>query len=176
MAKKDRNTEEYDGLLDAALFEPVAYRLPTHDFYKPHDQCGMSEWPPSLTRQEFAEECDINEIMARYQVTDMSALNAPVGPPTYVDFVNMPNNLQDAMEQVFTAEREFMRLPANVRREFDNDPVKFVAFASDHANLDQMRDWGLAPQPQEAADLGSAPQAPPASPGAPASPGGAATQ
>jgi len=38
-----------------------------------------------------------------------------------------------------------MSLPATVRRDFDNDPMQFIAFAENPENLDKMREWKLAP-------------------------------
>lgn len=119
-----------------------------YDFFKPRAE-GL-EWydfEPSKTRQEFAEDCDINSIMARYEVTGQLPQSAVM--PTFADYVGVPN-LMEALELMSNAQAAFMTLPAKVRREFDNDPTEFVAFASDPGNLDQMRDWGLAaPAPQE---------------------------
>lgn len=114
------------------------------DFYKPHDRSSdMSEFPPSLTRQEFAEECDINTIMARYEKTGVIS-HVSNAQPRYVDFGAAPD-FHSAMNMLVEAEAAFMSLPATVRRTFENDPVQFVEFAQNPDNLDQMRKWGLAP-------------------------------
>lgn len=101
---------------------------------------------PSLTRQEFAEECDINALMARYEG---HAIGGPgnLAPqnPVYVDFEGMPDNLMEYMEMMEKAKEAFMTLPAKVRGTFDNDAYAFVDFASQTENLNQMREWGLAP-------------------------------
>jgi hypothetical protein len=65
----------------------------------------------------------------------------------YVDFVTAPKDLLGYLALMQEAEVAFMSLPAGVRREFENDAVKFVDFASDPENLPQMRTWGLAPMP-----------------------------
>jgi hypothetical protein len=109
---------------------------------------------PTLTRQEFADECDINVLMERYQNRDIGAIMRAAGEPAYYDFASMPNTLMGFMKLTQDAENAFMTLPAQVRREFDNDPIAFVDYASDPSNLDQMRSWGLAPP---------APSAPPGS-------------
>lgn len=105
---------------------------------------------PSRTRQEFAAECDVNEIMKRYEKAGVLT-HVNRREPLYLDYSEVPD-LQTAMNQVFTAEREFMLLPARVRKEFDNDPVRFVEFASKDENIDRLREWGLAkpaPKPAE---------------------------
>lgn len=153
-----------------------------HDFEKSNGfDTVFNTVGPSLARQEFAEECDINSLMRRYEAAGATINGLPPmqGEPRYVDFTEVPNNLLDYLELVKNAERAFMTLPAGVRREFDNSATDFVDFASDPENLDQMRAWGLAPpakpvappamplatsaKPQEPpVGAGSAPSAPPA--------------
>lgn len=114
---------------------------------------------PSLTRQEFAEECDINVLMKRYEGHAIGGPGMlPPAQPSFVDFTGIPSNLLDYMNLMTDAESAFMTLPAPVRKEFDNSAHAFVDFASDPENLPQMRTWGLAPP---------APAAPLAAPGAP---------
>lgn len=97
----------------------------------------------SLTRQEFADECDINILMARYEKAGV--FPAPQVAPQYLDLTDLPSDLMSYMDVMEQAELAFMSLPAVVRREFENDKVRFVEFAADPGNLDQMRAWGLAP-------------------------------
>lgn len=99
---------------------------------------------PSMTRQEFAEECDLNQIMKRYEKTGMLPVNAQ-SEPRYIDFTQSPADLQEAMRVMIEAEAAFMSLPASVRKEFDNDAMRFVEFAEDGDNLGKLREWGLAP-------------------------------
>lgn len=98
------------------------------------------------TRQEFADECDINVLLASYEKTGvLNHYNAT--RPDYLDVSEVPD-LQSALEIVEKARTAFMTLPAKVRAEFENDPVKWMDYAQDPANLEQMRLWGLA-KPQE---------------------------
>lgn len=122
---------------------------------------------PSLTRQEFTEECDINTIMARYEKTGVVRhLNA--ASPQYLDLSNVPD-LQQALSVIREAEAAFMALPAKVRAEFANDTQAFIRFAEDPQNLEQMRAWGLAkpaertPEPLAVRVVEESPQAPAAS-------------
>ncbi|QCQ84684.1 internal scaffolding protein [Blackfly microvirus SF02] len=103
---------------------------------------------PSLTRQEFADDCDINNLMAQYEKTGViNHFNN--GEPRYYDFEEMPD-LQNSLHILKDATTAFMSLPAHVRKEFDNDPTQFIEFASDPKNLDKMREYGLAaPAPVE---------------------------
>lgn len=103
---------------------------------------------PSLTRQEFAEECDINFLMAKYETTGMLPSNMNTSEPRYLDVSDVPD-LRTAMDQLNSATTAFMALPATVRREFDNDPVKFVDFAGKSENIEKLREWKLAPPKPE---------------------------
>lgn len=115
-----------------------------YDFRKSSGVRGdIDYFEPSLTRQEFAEECDINSIMEKYEKGGaISHVNRH--EPVYLDTTLYPG-LQASMDLFRQAATEFNALPAKVRREFDNDPQKFVDFASDPENLPRMREWGLAP-------------------------------
>lgn len=98
---------------------------------------------PSLTRTEFADECDINILMDRYEQTTIPPANVNRMEPQYLDLVGTPD-LQQSLQIMADATEAFMRLPAKVRREFDNDPTRFVAFAQSPDNIEQLREWGLA--------------------------------
>lgn len=148
MSKIDDFTGEvYDGVPE--LSEA------TNDFFKANRSAAftISDWGPSLTRQEFADECDINSLMERYE-TPQALLAARGVPPeaNYADLTVLPENYQEALNQLNAAQASFMTLPAKVRREFDNDPALFVEFASNPDNLDQLRDWGLAKRPDPIPD------------------------
>nr|AVQ10249.1 portal protein [Gokushovirinae environmental samples] len=97
----------------------------------------------SMTRQEFTDECDVNAIMRRYEASGIWPFQPQGVEPVYVDFYGMPD-LQGAMASMIQAEEAFMRLPALVRKEFDNDAMRFVEYAQDGNNVDKLREWGLA--------------------------------
>jgi len=100
---------------------------------------------PSLTRQEFADDADINTIMAQYERSGViSHVNNT--PPAYLDLTDVPD-LQQSIDLIREAEGAFMSLPAVVRASFDNSAVKFVEFAQNPDNIEKMREWGLAPPP-----------------------------
>lgn len=116
---------------------------------RPHERVVTDCGSQSRTRQEFKKECDVNELMRRYQKTGI----LPSGgskEPRFLDCVDVPN-FQEAMQLFIDAEAAFMRLPALVRRDFDNDAEKFVVFAQNADNVGKLREWGLA-APEKAPD------------------------
>ncbi|QCQ84621.1 internal scaffolding protein [Blackfly microvirus SF02] len=114
------------------------------DFYVEHDPVDAPSADDGMTRQEFAAECDINTLLSQYERTGvLDHFNRR--EPVYLDLLDMPDDLLATMSMVQAAEASFMALPAKVRREFDNDPFKFVEFAERPENLSRLREWGLAP-------------------------------
>lgn len=129
--------------------------------YCPHDPVDLDfTGDDGMTRQEFAEECDINVLMARYQKSGLLPQD-PSRRPIYGDFTDMAS-YQEAQNILIAADEAFAALPAVVRREFENDPARFLEFAEKPENLDRLREWGLA----EPLDPALEPvEPPPAAPG-----------
>jgi len=95
---------------------------------------------PSLTKQSFRDECDINNILRQFNVTGQ--LPAGSVQPQYGDFSGI-TDYQSALNAVMAAQDSFLELPAKVRAKFDNDPAVFLDFVSDEANKDEMKALGL---------------------------------
>lgn len=101
----------------------------------------------SMTRQEAKDECDINNIMKKFERTGMlDHRNQFQGQ--YGDYTNVPTDYHSAMNQVVAAEEMFLTVPAKVRAKFGNDPGAFLAFVSDPKNQDEMIELGLATRQQ----------------------------
>jgi len=106
--------------------------------------------PVSMTKQSFANECDINNIMKRYEKDGvLNHLNTFQG--NYGDFTGAVE-YHEAMGIVARADQMFMTLPAEIRAKFGNDPGAFVEFATNPKNLDEMVSMGLA-NPPKVADI-----------------------
>lgn len=73
--------------------------------------------------QSFRDQTDINVILKRFQLGDVSALNVQHG--FFGDFTNAPATLSDFLNAQIQANQLFDRLPADVRQAFDNDVNKF---------------------------------------------------
>lgn len=142
MAKEKLANDQVRGVFDAKQFTDTFRH---NDL--PREAHIVMPGGPSLTRQEMAAECDINNIMKQYEKHLADPMRS-VREPRYYDFTQMPDTLMGAMDVFHRAEEAFMTLPAQVRREFDNDPALFADFASDPENLEQMREWELAPRPE----------------------------
>lgn len=103
-------------------------------------ETGLACQDPSLAQQQFRDECDINNILERFNVTGQ----LPVTPlePQFGDFSGI-RDYQTALNAVIAAQDSFDSLPARVRERFANDPAAFVDFCLDESNRDEMKVLGL---------------------------------
>lgn len=114
----------------------------------------------SRTKQSFRDECDIENIVAKYVKTGLVSHLAG-GQPFYADVSEMAD-YRGAIEQVRSAEKFFAGLPAKVRAFFENDIATFVDWMADPANADQLEKLGvriLDGKAPEGADLVPEPEA-----------------
>ena len=80
---------------------------------------------PTLAQQQFRDECDINVMLERFQVTGTMPQN--VRQPIAQDFIDAMD-YQSALNALIEAEESFMQMPAKIRAEFNNDPGEFIRF------------------------------------------------
>lgn len=124
---------------------------------------------PSRAKQSFRDECDINNIIAhvrnRGTVTHLNDKQPLYGYAPSVD-------LRESLELSMNAIDSFEELPARIRKEFDNDPVRFVEFIENPENIDQLREWDLlAPEKHISQDDLESTEEPETAPEPPAEPG-----
>lgn len=100
---------------------------------------------PSLTQQNFKDECDINKIINRYEKTGVLPESTKI--PQYLDCSEIPSYDQ-ALQLINDAEQSFMQLDAQVRKKFENDPGKFYNFVTQEATHEELVELGLAVERQ----------------------------
>lgn len=97
---------------------------------------------PSMTRQSFKEESDINFIIRQYLQTGAeSHLNKYQGQ--YGEFLEM--DYHAAMNAVIMADQMFESVPSDIRARFGNDPGAFLEFVQDPNNKAELQKLGLIP-------------------------------
>lgn len=135
-------------LANIPLVPPVApfLRSPyNYDMAAASEQSGLTCPEPTLAQQQFAEEVDINTIMKKFNLTGQ--LPVGVRMPSYQDFEGV-FDFQTAMNAVIDAKDAFMKMPADVRKRFHNDPAEFVDFCSNEENYPEALKMGLVnPRP-----------------------------
>jgi len=98
-----------------------------------------------MTQQQFAESCNINNILAKYQKTGLIDHVAKY-QPQYGDCSGA--DYTEAMRTVANAKSMFEELPSSVRANFDHNPANFLDFARDLTPEDaneKLRKVGLIP-------------------------------
>lgn len=101
-----------------------------------------------LTEQHHADELDINNIIDRYSpeviLASAEGIQASYGVATSDDLHSMMNRITSAQEG-------FMSLPAQLRSEFNNDPVELLrsieASAKDDGMKKKLQDLGILKVP-----------------------------
>lgn len=117
-------------------------RIQEHgEIINPHT--GDVTVPPSMTKQEFVKECDINNVIKQYRTSGMLAhVNAKAAQGAYQD---LPDSVdfQESLHIIMVAEEAFMTLPSKVREKFGQDPAEFLAFLNNPDNADEARALGI---------------------------------
>jgi phage internal scaffolding protein len=106
-----------------------------------HKRVQFETSGPSLTQQDFADECDIHNIIKAYAKNGtIDHLNT--GEALYSDFSSV-TDLKDMMLKVKDANDAFMQVPSHIRKNFQNDPTVFYDFVNNPDNLNELKELGL---------------------------------
>lgn len=111
-----------------------------YDTMQASDESALHCLDESLTQQSFKDEADINTIVRRFGLTGQ--LPQDLQMPVSGDFTGI-SDYHTAMNMVLAAQDEFLRVPADVRARFQNDPAQLMAFLDDPANRAEAESLGL---------------------------------
>ncbi len=111
-----------------------------YDTIAASNESGLHCEDATLTQQQFADECDINNIMEKFGMTGL----IPQTPltPQYGDFSGV-YDYHSALNQIMASDNEFMALPANIRERFANDPANLIDFLENPENRSEAEQLGL---------------------------------
>lgn len=107
---------------------------------------------PGLTKQAFADETNINKIVAGFEKTGMIN-HLSKAEPFYGDVSGLVD-YQESLNVVMRAEELFNSMSADIRSRFQNDPAEMIEFLNDPANQDEAIKLGMLvprvePEPQK---------------------------
>lgn len=126
---------------EGVCHEGVFFRTPyNYNMAAASVKSGLECKDVTRAQQQFAEECDINTIVRRFGLT--GELPKDVVAPMQGDFTEVVD-YKTALDMVRAADEAFMKMPAEVRTRFNNDPQRFLEFTSDDRNRDEARKLGL---------------------------------
>jgi phage internal scaffolding protein len=105
----------------------------------------MPEDEVSRTKQSFKDECDIRNILKKFQKTGIiehaRRYGGEYGVAHAVDF-------KTAMDIVARGKSMWESLPSSLKKRFAS-PEAFVAFAHDDKNIEEARELGLIPPKED---------------------------
>jgi len=134
-----------DDVLYSAIRTPnmVSDRSADMVFDESYTPDGGVTYPAmSVTKQAFAQECDINYILKN------NAMLAPLTPEEYskFNFLDLGTSIDYhlAKNYLIEAENAFMSLDANIRARFENSPAQFLDFVQNPSNQEELIRMGLA--------------------------------
>lgn len=113
-------------------------------------------WYRSRTKQAPKDDADINKLVSRYRdrdAADARNMRVPLDPtvirsrtPIFGDFT-LVKDFHSTQEAIVQFNREFMRLPANLREKFGNNSENLANFLSDPENHEEAVKLGLRVKP-----------------------------
>jgi len=95
---------------------------------------------PSRTKSEFAEECNINNIVNRGLKSGI--LPSGTRKPLFDDYSEV-NDYVQIQRTIVEAEQNFMQLDAETRQFFSNNVANLLDFIDDPANAEKAAEMGL---------------------------------
>lgn len=94
-----------------------------HKYIKETGQINMRE-----KIQEHRDECDAKTIVKRARMGDANAIARIQNARTnYGDTTLIPHNLMEAQQMIIDGKKAFEKLPKEIRQQFNNDPMQFLA-------------------------------------------------
>lgn len=122
---------------------------------------------PSVTKQEFKDDCDINKILNKFQRTGALEHYSRYSP-SYGDYT--ATDYQTSLNLIKTAQTMYDALPSSIRDLYPT-PEAFLNFVQDPSNSSKMDELGLthttppAIRPPSSTGQGDAPSVPPSANG-----------
>lgn len=105
--------------------------------FKEHKERYIPEYNDGRTKQAFKDQCDINKIMAKAMVKGDLSFAQKYDTQVFGEF-DGEFTLLEAQGRLQRASEIFGELSSETRKEFQNDPLKFLAFANAPENRDRL--------------------------------------
>lgn len=140
-------------------------KLKINSRYNYPQAAGITFTDKTRTQQQFARETDINEIVKRAIATGDTTAFTPDQRAEFYDCTSF-DDYQSSVNFLNDINDDFYTLPADVRREFGDDPAKYIQFVVNPDNLDRCVELGILQSSgkEPASTPATAPEPPPAGP------------
>lgn len=94
---------------------------------------------PTMTQQQFKDECDINQILQKFVETGFLDT---IGPGVFAD-ISDTLDYQSSLNFIKQADEMFAALPSGIRERFHNNPAEYMDFVHDPSNLAEGQELGI---------------------------------
>lgn len=94
---------------------------------------------PTMTQQQFKDECDINQILKKFVETGFLDT---IGPGVFAD-ISDTLDYQSSLNFIKQADEMFAALPSGIRERFHNNPAEYMDFVHDPSNLAEGQELGI---------------------------------
>lgn len=119
---------------------------------------GITFTQVTLTKPQFASECDISNIINKFMRTgQLPVMNER---PTIQSTEGLPDNFQDLMDSMVKVRQQFDTLPLEERNKFNNNPELWLEALANEKNVNEPEkiEEALASSTQEEGVREEAPQ------------------
>jgi phage internal scaffolding protein len=99
------------------------------------------DYDNSIVEQSHKDEVNINNIVKKHGMELISKV-AALQKFEFDDVTG--NDFQESMNAIIKAKDTFQSVPSSIRKQFDNDPAKFMDFVYNPDNQDKLVEMGLA--------------------------------
>ena len=114
--------------------------------YRDRPKQKTVKYGKSQTQQALVRETDINAIMRRAYKTGQMPVPQHDLKAQYGDFTQVAD-YQTAQNQIILANQAFEKLPAHIRKRFDNNPAELLDFLANPDNAAEALQLGIVERP-----------------------------
>ncbi len=101
------------------------------------------------TKQSFRDECNLNNIMRKYNKTGVISPDILNQRQAVFADVSEIGDFQHCKQTVIDADAAFLTLPAALRARFKNDPGQLLDFCADPGNREEAIELGIITKVEE---------------------------
>jgi hypothetical protein len=118
--------------------DKIKFKIP----YTKTKRCFFETTGESMTQQHFKEESEINNIIKKHDKNGIIESVAR-GNARYGDF-SLVQDYKSSLDTIRDANDNFMEIPSEIRKQFNNNAGEFFNFVQDPNNQSELIKMGLA--------------------------------
>ena len=133
------------------MTDKIKFKIP----YTKTKRCFFETTGESMTQQHFKEESEINNIIKKHDKNGIIESVAR-GNARYGDF-SLVQDYKSSLDTIREANDNFMEIPSEIRKQFNNNAGEFFNFVQDPNNQSELIKMGLTKTPESATPVADKP-------------------